>query len=179
MSERVSQGGESSQASGATRTAFRLAAESLSHVGKHWPHVLRRTEDVTQFLHDFYASWVSSNVSRLNLADVVQDQAERMARFAGAGGLDEAAHSLHAEIEEAAVPFANVDWLLVFLSVVEGLHDRLIRYAAALCRAQAEVIDRCVLEALFTDSVPDPYELAIDEFQELYSSEEISHVELD
>ena len=61
-----------------------------------------------------------------------------------------------------------------FPAIAADIRDRLVRHAAALCRAQAEVIEQCVDESLFADRVPDPYEVALVAIHEMHDSGKIS-----
>ncbi|KAI9457126.1 hypothetical protein BJY52DRAFT_1187550 [Lactarius psammicola] len=161
MADSIILGGEPDEVSNAPHNAFHLAKESLWQVRKSWLLIPRHSKDVAQFLRDFYSSW--HNVKRL-------------AEFAEADGLDEATRALRTKVEEVVVPFAEVDWLLEFPAVVGGLHDRLVHHAAALCRAQAKVIEQCVDESLFADRVPDPYEIALVAIHEMHDSGKIKSV---
>ncbi|KAI9450700.1 hypothetical protein BJY52DRAFT_1191607 [Lactarius psammicola] len=164
MANSIILGGEPDEVSNAPHNAFRLAKESLWQVGKSWPLVPHRSEDIAQFLRDFYSSW--HNV-------------ELLAEFAEADGLDETTRALHTKVEEVVALFAEVDWLLEFPAVAGGLRDRLVRHAAALCRAQAEVIEQCVDESLFADRVPDPYKIALVAIHEMHESGKISISDLE
>ncbi|KAI9450539.1 hypothetical protein BJY52DRAFT_1191771 [Lactarius psammicola] len=164
MAESIILGGEPDEVSNAPRNAFHLAKESLWQVRKSWPLVPRRSEDVAQFLQDFYSSW--HNV-------------EWLAEFAKADGIDETTRALRTKVEEVVAPFAEVDWLLEFPAIVGDIRDRLVRHAAALCRAQAKVIEQCVDKSLFTDHVPDPYEIALVAIHEMHDSGKISISDLE
>jgi hypothetical protein len=168
-----SQTGTSGKASTAADNAFCLASESLLKLGKHWAVVPCQTKDLTKFLHDFYASWVSPILVWLILPDICQDYAERMGRLAGADGLDKAARALRVKIEEAAQPYAEIDWLVTFPTIVTDAHHKcLILYTAALCRARAAVIDDCIINCKwnFNDYLLDPYKVATCEIQDLHDS---------
>ncbi|KAI9448961.1 hypothetical protein BJY52DRAFT_1193006 [Lactarius psammicola] len=164
MADSIILGSEPDEVSNAPRNAFCLAKESLWQVGKSWPLVPCRSEDVAQFLRDFYSSW--HNV-------------EQLAEFTEADGLDETTRALHTKVEEVVTPFTEVNWLLEFPAVAGGLRDRLVHHAATLCRAQAEVIEQCVDESLFADCVPDLYEIALVAIHELHESEKISISDLE
>jgi hypothetical protein len=173
-----SQTRDSAKAPTAADDAFRLAAESLSKVGEHWSVVPRQTKDVTKFLHDFYASWVSRISVWLILPDACQNYVERMSQMAKAGGLDKAAQTLRAKIEEAAEPYAEIDWLVTFPTVVTG-HRRkcLILYMAALCRARAIVIEDCAVKLHVAQRVLDPYDIVKCEIERLHQTGQVSDLE--
>jgi hypothetical protein len=76
------------------------------------------------------------------------------------------------KIEEAAQPYAEIDWLVTFPTIVtDAHHKRLILYTAALCRARAAVIDDCMINCKwnFDDYLLDPYEVATCEIQDLHN----------
>ncbi|KAI9457125.1 hypothetical protein BJY52DRAFT_1223991 [Lactarius psammicola] len=159
MADSLLLGGEPNEVNNAPHNAFHLAKESLLQFGKSWPLVPHRSEDVAQVLRDFYSSW--HNVKWL-------------AEFAEAGSLDETTCALRTKIEEVTALFTEVDWLIEFPAVVGGLCDCLIHHSAALCHAQAKVIEQCVDKCLFADRVPDPYEIALVVIHEMHNSGKIS-----
>ncbi|KAI9440295.1 hypothetical protein BJY52DRAFT_1195338 [Lactarius psammicola] len=159
MADSLLLGGEPDKVNNAPHNAFRLAKESLLQFRKSWPLIPCHSEDVAQFLRDFYSSW--HNVKQL-------------AEFAKAGSLDETTCALQTKTEEVAAPFTKVNWLIEFPAVVGGLHDCLIRHSAALCHTQAEVIEQCINECLFVDHVPDLYKIALVAIHEMHDSGKIS-----
>jgi hypothetical protein len=108
-------------------------------------------------------------VSGFQRSNAVQDHCERTAHQAGALGPAESAHALRIIIEEAAEPHTELEWLLLFPNIFEGCRTRLIRYAAALGRAQAAVIEHYAAGTV--GPVPCPYALATREFERLFTGE--------
>jgi hypothetical protein len=71
-------------------------------------------------------------------------------------------------VEEAAEPYAELNWLLDFPGVFEDSRARLIRYAVVLGRAQATVIEHYAAQT--EGPAPSPHALARREFERLHAS---------
>ena len=110
-------------------------------------------------------------------SDVGQDYTEVMAQRVGVGGVSESTLVLCATIEEAAAPYADLDWLLTFPNVFEGHRARLIQYATIFGRAQTAVIAHYVVGMAVTGHSLDPYVLATREFSALLCEGEIGLAE--
>jgi hypothetical protein len=100
-----------------------------------------------------------------------------MAELAAVVGIVESAHALRADVEAAAAEYAEVDWLLRFPNVFEGIRVHLVRYAAILGRAQSTVLDRYATGEEIAGPALDPYTLALEECETLRRASEIGLAE--
>ncbi len=64
---------------------------------------------------------VHSNLWVDAVSDIFQSNAKMLAVFAEAPGLSIEAQVFHAEIEAEALPYASVDWIVKFPSIVDGV----------------------------------------------------------
>ncbi|KAH9020501.1 hypothetical protein EDB85DRAFT_1896148 [Lactarius pseudohatsudake] len=136
---------------GEDHRAHMRAVTQLARLAERWYDLWTRPDDVAQFLRDFYQAW---------------DHAEQTAVRVGMSGLNASARGLRTTLEEAAAPYAELDWLLLFPGVFEVHRSWLIRYAAVINRAQSTVIANVV----FGPNIPalrNPYILAIAEFRDM------------
>ncbi|KAH9025617.1 hypothetical protein EDB84DRAFT_1440359 [Lactarius hengduanensis] len=136
---------------GEDHRAHMRAVTQLARLAERWYDLRTRPDDVAQFLRDFYQAW---------------DHAEQTAVRVGMSGLNASARGLRTTLEEAAAPYAELDWLLLFPGVFEVHRSWLIRYAAVINRAQSTVIANVV----FGPNIPalrNPYILAIAEFRDM------------
>ncbi|KAH9027545.1 hypothetical protein EDB85DRAFT_1892937 [Lactarius pseudohatsudake] len=136
---------------GKDHRAHMRAVTQLARLAERWYDLRTRLDDVAQFLRDFYQAW---------------DHAEQTAVRVGMSGLNASARGLRTTLEEAAAPYAELDWLLLFPGVFEVHRSWLIRYAAVINRAQSTVIANVV----FGPNIPalrNPYILAIAEFRDM------------
>ncbi len=106
-------------------------------------------------------------------SDVGQDYTEVMAQHVGVGGVSESTLVLHATIEEVAVPYADLNWLLTFPNVFEGHQACLIQYAIIFGHAQTAIIACYVVGMAVTGHSLDPYVLTTREFSALLHEGEI------
>ncbi|KAH9029226.1 hypothetical protein EDB84DRAFT_1439407 [Lactarius hengduanensis] len=137
---------------GEDHRAHMRAVTQLARLAERWYDLRTRPDDVAQFLRDFYQAW---------------DHAEQTAVRIGMSGLNASARGLRTTLEEAAAPYAELDWLLLFPGVFEEHRSWLIRYAAVFNRAQSTVIANVVFGPNIA-ALRNPYILAIAEFRDMH-----------
>ncbi|KAH9031524.1 hypothetical protein EDB85DRAFT_2146083 [Lactarius pseudohatsudake] len=138
---------------GKDHRAHMRTVTQLARLAERWYDLRTRPNDVAQFLCDFYQAW---------------DHAEQTAVRIGMSGLHASARGLRTTLEEAAAPYAELDWLLLFLGVFEEHRSWLIRYAAVFNRAQSTVIVNVVFGPNIA-ALWNPYILAIAEFRDMHA----------
>ncbi|KAH9075648.1 hypothetical protein EDB83DRAFT_2515342 [Lactarius deliciosus] len=160
------------------RRAYVSTITQLAILAEWWFGLRSRPEDVAGFLRDFYQAWDHAEqlAVRLGLSGLTDHEYKSSTSslseisdeysYSRVSLVDISTHKLRSIIEEAAVPHAKLEWLLLFPGIFEEHCLWIIRYTAVFSQAQAIVIVNFVSGR----NIPplwDPYILAIAEFRDM------------
>ncbi|KAH9174085.1 hypothetical protein EDB89DRAFT_2068038 [Lactarius sanguifluus] len=144
---------------GSMQAAFDSALTGFFIIGNTWARCPRQAPQIASWLRLFQGSW---DYLRL-LADVAND-----------GDMGSDAYALRSLVKTEAARFADVDWLNKFPMITDHVQSRVLLYTGVLCRTQTAALEQCLAGSLVRAQVPDIYDRAAIEFDELRSAGEIS-----
>ncbi|KAH9165158.1 hypothetical protein EDB89DRAFT_1911645 [Lactarius sanguifluus] len=155
---------------GSMQAAFDSALTGFFIIGNTWARCPHQAPQIASWLRLFQGSW---DYLRL-LADIAND-----------GDMGSDAYALRSLVKTEAARFADVDWLNKFLMITNHVQSRVLLYTGVLCRlkfgmqadihrTQTATLEQCLAGSLVRAQVPDIYDRAAIEFDELWSAGEIS-----
>ncbi|KAH9031525.1 hypothetical protein EDB85DRAFT_2146084 [Lactarius pseudohatsudake] len=147
---------------GSTQAAFNSAMTSFFFIGNMWARCPHQAPQIASWLRLFQGLW---------------DYLRLMADIANNGDMGADAYTLRTCVRTEAAPYADVNWLLEFPMITEHVRNRVLVYTAVLCRTQRTVLEQCLEGSLVHEQVPDIYDRAASEFDELRSAGEMSREE--